>query len=62
MAQPKKRKSRSKSRQTRAVWLASARVPSLVKCGHCGARKPGHSVCPECGWYAGRQVMKVESD
>ena len=62
MAVPKKRKSRSRSRMTRAVWMAAVRVPSLVKCSHCGASKPSHAVCPECGWYAGRQVLKIESD
>jgi large subunit ribosomal protein L32 len=60
MGLPKKRKSRSRSRMTRAVWLASARVPALVKCKHCGAKKPSHQVCPQCGHYAGRQIEIVE--
>ncbi len=62
MAVPKKRKSRSRSRMTRAVWLASVRTPSLVKCKHCGQSKPSHQVCPGCGYYAGRQVETVESE
>jgi large subunit ribosomal protein L32 len=62
MAVPKKRKSRSRSRMTRAVWLASVRSPNLVKCKHCGQNKPSHQVCPACGYYAGRQVETVESD
>ena len=62
MAVPKKRKSRSRSRMTRAVWLASARTPSLVRCKHCGKMKPSHRICPDCGWYAGRQVQTVETD
>ncbi|MDP6418308.1 MAG: 50S ribosomal protein L32 [Candidatus Krumholzibacteria bacterium] len=62
MAVPKKRKSRSRSRMTRAVWMASVRTPALVKCSHCGSMKTSHVVCPDCGWYAGRQVLKVETD
>ena len=62
MALPKKRKSSSRSKMTRAVWLASARTPSLVKCAHCGQLKPSHRVCPQCGYYAGRQVITVETD
>ncbi len=62
MAVPKKRKSRSRSHMTRAVWLASARTPSLVSCKHCGQKKPSHCVCPSCGWYAGRQVQTVDTD
>ncbi|MBN2171496.1 MAG: 50S ribosomal protein L32 [Candidatus Krumholzibacteriota bacterium] len=62
MAVPKKRKSRSRSHMTRAVWLGSLRRPSLVKCAHCGQRKPAHQVCPHCGYYAGRQVESVEAE
>ena len=62
MAVPKKRKSRSRSRMTRAVWLGSLRTPSLVKCTHCGQMKPSHQVCPSCGYYAGRQVETVEAE
>ena len=62
MALPKKRKSHSRSRMTRAVWLASVRIPTLVKCKHCGRSKPSHQGCPECGHYAGRQVETVDSD
>jgi large subunit ribosomal protein L32 len=62
MGLPKKRKSRSRSRMTRAVWLAAARTPSLVRCKHCGQMKPSHRICPGCGWYAGRQVQTVEAD
>lgn len=62
MAVPKKRKSRSRSRMTRAVWLSSVRTPSLVKCAHCGQMKPSHRVCAHCGYYAGRQVLSVETE
>ncbi len=62
MGLPKKRKSRSRSRMTRAVWLASAHMPSLVRCKHCGQMKASHRICPDCGWYAGRQVTTGKAD
>ncbi len=30
------------------------------KCPNCGALVPAHMVCPECGYYKGRQYIKVE--
>lgn len=31
----------------------------LIPCDQCGELKPRHTVCPECGTYRGRQVVKV---
>ncbi len=31
----------------------------LVACDHCGAPKPPHIVCPSCGYYKGRQVVRI---
>ena len=33
--------------------------PTLVPCPECKAMKPPHTVCPECGYYAGRKVLEV---
>ena len=33
--------------------------PILVPCPECKAMKPPHTVCPECGYYAGRKVLEV---
>jgi len=35
-------------------------VPTLVECGNCGARVMPHRVCPKCGFYRGKQVLKPE--
>lgn len=32
--------------------------PTIVKCPNCGEYKLPHKVCPECGMYAGRQVIE----
>ena len=31
----------------------------LVTCDNCGEKKPSHVVCLSCGYYRGREVVKV---
>jgi len=57
MAQPKRRISRARGRQRRAVNM-KLDVPTLVDCGNCGNRIMPHRVCPKCGFYRGKQVFK----
>ena len=33
----------------------------IVKCSHCGAMIQPHTVCQECGYYNGKQVLKVKT-
>jgi len=59
MAVPKRKTSRSKTRSRRAAnWRLAAPARSL--CPNCGAVKLPHTVCSNCGWYRGRQVMEVD--
>lgn len=32
----------------------------LTKCGNCNALRVGHRVCPHCGYYDGREVVKAK--
>jgi large subunit ribosomal protein L32 len=58
MAVPKKKTSKSKSRSRRAAaWRLEAPARSL--CPRCGSVKVPHVVCPNCGWYHGRQAIDV---
>ena len=59
MAVPKRRLSRSNTHSRRSQWKAS--VPTLAACPNraCGALKPPHEACPNCGLYKGRQVVGV---
>lgn len=59
MAVPKRRTSKMKQRMRRGAnrWHA----PQLHTCPSCGSSVPGHTACPECGTYKGRQVVVVES-
>lgn len=44
----------------RQHWKAE--LPTLVSCEQCGDKKPSHMVCPVCGHYKGREVIKVGQD
>ena len=59
MAVPKKKVSKARRDKRRSsVWKLEA--PSLSKCTQCGELKMPHRVCPICGYYKGREVVKVE--
>ena len=38
-----------------------ADVAQVGACPNCGAPKRAHRVCPECGFYNGRQVVTVKA-
>lgn len=56
---PKKRTSKARRDQRRSHHALTA--PELVECPVCRTMKPPHVVCPECGSYAGRQVIEVDT-
>ncbi|MGI6248428.1 MAG: 50S ribosomal protein L32 [Acutalibacteraceae bacterium] len=60
MAVPKRRVSKTK-RDTRrsSVWKLEA--PELVKCNQCGEFRRPHRICPECGYYKGKQYLNKEA-
>jgi len=59
MAVPKKKTSKAKGRSRRASnWVL--RPPSRSVCPHCHQGKVPHVVCPNCGWYKGRQAIEVD--
>ncbi len=58
MAVPKRRMSRSNTRSRRSQWKATA--PTLVTCPNraCRQLKLPHVLCPSCGTYDGRRVVR----
>jgi len=54
---PKKRVSRGKQGNRRSHHRLT--LPALMDCPQCRQRKLQHHVCPHCGSYRGRQVLKV---
>ncbi len=60
MPNPKRRHSHSRKSKRRAHDAID--VPALSICSNCGNPKLPHRVCPECGFYKGRQVMEGSED
>ena len=55
MAVPKVKVSKSRRDKRKANWTATA--PTLVECPHCKAVIRSHTVCSECGYYDGKEVV-----
>ncbi|MBI2122918.1 MAG: 50S ribosomal protein L32 [Armatimonadetes bacterium] len=56
----KHRRSRKSGANRRAHW--KARLVALVECPKCHAQMRSHRVCANCGYYAGREVIKIEEE
>jgi large subunit ribosomal protein L32 len=35
-------------------------TPDLEACPHCHEPKRVHHACPTCGWYAGREAVRIK--
>jgi len=57
MALPKRRHSRQ--RQAKRRTHHRLKVTLLTPCLHCGAPKRSHRICQSCGYYAGKEVLKI---
>lgn len=57
MGVPKRRVSRTRKRERRSHHALT--VPHLESCSHCHEPKRPHHACPNCGWYGGREAVKI---
>lgn len=57
MAVPKRKTSRARTRHRKAQWK-KAHAPTVGVCPRCKAARRPHTVCQECGFYGGRQVLQ----
>jgi large subunit ribosomal protein L32 len=55
MAVPKQKQARARTRKRRAQHKISA--PRYNECPQCHSPRLPHRVCPECGFYAGNEVV-----
>jgi large subunit ribosomal protein L32 len=62
MATPKRRVSHSRTHNRKSQWLGALETPSTTTCTHCGETIRAYCVCPACGYYKGRQVIKVSEE
>ena len=60
MAIPKKRNSSTRGKKRRTHWkLYKA---ALITCPNCGAKMKMHNVCPECGYYKGKELIRIKKE
>lgn len=60
MGLPKRRHSNARTRKRRAHDALS--LPPLTVCPRCREKMLPHRVCPSCGYYRGREVVKREEE
>lgn len=59
MAVPKRKHSQARKNKRRSnVWKLD--TPGFSKCTQCGELKLPHRVCGTCGYYKGKEVIKME--
>jgi len=59
MAHPKRKTSKQRRNKRRTHYKAA--FPTVMTCPNCRAAVQYHHVCPECGFYRGRQVIEKEA-
>lgn len=59
MGLPKRKVSHARQGDRRAH--AAISTPHLVECSHCHQPRLAHHACPNCGWYRGRQVLRIKT-
>jgi large subunit ribosomal protein L32 len=57
---PLPKRKTSKSRRDRRRSHHAIQAPDLVPCTNCGEMHMPHYVCPNCGFYRGREVLPKE--
>ena len=60
MAVPKSKVSKQRGNSRFAQWKLTA--PNLTECPQCKTMILTHRVCPNCGYYNGRQVVVPKED
>jgi len=61
MAVPKRKTSKARRDKRRnSHWKLAA--PAFMKCSKCGEIKLPHRMCKACGFYDGREVVKVTAE
>lgn len=60
MPNPRKKHTKNKRGQRRSHDALTR--PGTSVCSRCGEAKRPHHVCPSCGYYRGRSVVKKEEE
>ncbi|MCI6501935.1 MAG: 50S ribosomal protein L32 [Clostridia bacterium] len=61
MAVPKRKVSKARRDKRRSsTWKLL--LPGMVKCPKCGEYVLSHRVCKACGFYGGKEVVKISDE
>ncbi|HIX02367.1 MAG TPA: 50S ribosomal protein L32 [Candidatus Ligilactobacillus excrementigallinarum] len=60
MAVPARKTSKTRKRLRRTNY--KLQVPGMSACPNCGELRRSHRVCPSCGYYGDREVVKVKNN
>lgn len=60
MAVPKKRLSKARGRSRRTHWKLA--LPGITACAQCSEPKLSHRICPNCGYYKGRDAVAAAKE
>jgi len=58
MAHPKRKQSSTRGKKRRTNWKIAMPIP--VDCPHCHQARLPHHICPNCGYYKGRQIIDIK--
>lgn len=58
MAVPARRTSKTRKRLRRTHY--KLQVPGMSACPNCGELRKAHRVCPSCGYYGDKEVVKTK--
>jgi large subunit ribosomal protein L32 len=59
---PHPKRKHSQGRRDRRRAHDALVAVSVVTCSNCGEVRPSHTVCPNCGFYQGREAISVEKE
>lgn len=55
---PHPKRKHTKGRRNRRRSHDAVSAPQLVACSNCGEMTKPHTVCPNCGYYDGKEVVE----
>ena len=59
---PHPKRKHSKGRRDRRRAHDALTVVNTVACSNCGSKRLPHTVCSNCGYYKGREVIQVKKE
>lgn len=60
MAVPKRKTTPSRRNKRRSH--DSLIFTNLIECSNCGELKLSHHVCPSCGYYSKKEIIKLDNE